>query len=170
MTEQDVFEPEPEARSESRERMRSASEQASSVVRQAADILESELSGGIEEARRLQQRFTEQRRLEPGDLDELASRVRRSAHDLIDVLTDRFHDLGAQDVQDLANRFSKDAHSALDGVMDLVDAAPEVVNRLIDRPRRGPRDRSPAGAPGDVPGTPGAGGNVDDAGTEPSEL
>ena len=118
---------------DSSEQLRSAGEQASSAVLQAADVLESELSGGIEEARRLQSKFTEKRRLEPGDLDEVATRVRRSAHDLIDVLTERFHDLGAQDVQDLAGRFGKDAHSVLDGVMDLVDVVPDVVNRLVER-------------------------------------
>jgi hypothetical protein len=102
-------------------------------VIQAADVLESELAGGIEETRRLQSKFAERRRLEPGDLDELATRMRRSGHDLIEVLTERVHDLGAQDVQDLAGRFSKDAHSVLDGVMDLVGAVPEVVNRLMER-------------------------------------
>jgi hypothetical protein len=153
MTEQDVPMSDPDgSRAESGERLRSAGEQASAAVRQAAAILESELSGGIDEARRLQQRFTERRRLEPGDLDEVAERVRRSTHDLIDMLSERFHDLGAQDVQDLASRFGKDAHAVLDGVMDLVDAAPGVVNRLMEKSDArggGPGRSRDGGAPDD---------------------
>jgi hypothetical protein len=137
---------------ESGDRLRSAGEQASSAVIQAASVLESELAGGIEEARRLQSKFTEQRRLEPGDLDELAGRVRRSAHDLIDVLTERVHDLGAQDVQDLAGRLGKDAHSVLDGVMDLVGVVPDVVNRLMERADAMQSTAEPTAAAADTAG------------------
>ena len=129
---------------ESSDRLRRAGEQASTAVIQAADVLESELAGGIEETRRLQAKFTERRRLEPGDLDEVATRLRRSGHDLIDVLTERVHDLGTQDVQDLAGRFGKDAHSVLDGVIDLVSVVPDVVNRLMERADAMRPDAAPA--------------------------
>ena len=115
------------------ERARSLSEQTSATVRQAADVLEQELSAGLEEARRLQKKLTDQRRIEPGDLDEVSARLRGNAHLLIDMVSERFTDLGADDVQDIAQRFAKDAHGAFDALVDLVSAAPDLVNQLADR-------------------------------------
>lgn len=137
-----------DARPEADERARAASEQTSSAVRLAADVLQEELSAGIQEARRLQQKLTEQRRLEPGDLEEVAARVRRNAHQLIDMVAERFGDLRADDVQELGHRFAKDAHEVFDSVMDLVDSAPGVVNRLVERAdtmtRPGPEEAAAA--------------------------
>jgi hypothetical protein len=117
----------------STENARSVSEQASATVRQAADVLEQELSAGLDEARRLQKKLTDQRRIEPGDLDEVAARVRGNAHLLIDMVSDRFADLGADDVQELGQRFTKDAHGVFDALLDLVEAAPDLVNKLAEK-------------------------------------
>ena len=151
---------------ETSDRLRRAGDQVSSAVLQAADVLESELAGGIEETRRLQAKFTDRRRLEPGDLEEISARMRRSGHDLIDVLTERVHDLGAQDVQDLAGRFGKDAHSVLDGVIDLVSVVPDVVNRLMERVDPMRPDGSPVADTGAV--TTGAAA-PEDGGTAPAQ-
>jgi hypothetical protein len=122
--------------------------EASRVVRNAAEILESEMSGGIEETRRLQRRFIETRRLEDGDLDEVADRLRRTGHQMIDMLSERASEMGSGDVQDLAARFGKDAHEVLDGLIDLVGLAPRVVNTLmeqVDATGNQRSDPSPAG-------------------------
>ncbi len=108
------------------------SEQTSTVVRKAADVFQKEFSGGVAEAQRLQQVFTERETLEPGDLDELAERVRRNAHQLIDAVTQRIDDLRQDDVRDLTDRFTKDAHSVLDAFVDLADLAPRFVNSAMD--------------------------------------
>lgn len=107
--------------------------QASDVVRQAADVLEEELSGGIAEARRLQDRVTDRGRLEPEDLDELTERVRRNAHQLVDLVSERFEDLRADDVQELKSRLTKDVHQILDAALDLTAMVPPTLNRLADR-------------------------------------
>ncbi len=154
------------------ERARSLSEQASATVRQAADVLEQELSAGLDEARRLQRKLTDQRRIEPGDLDEVSARVRGNAHLLIDMVSDRFGDLGGQEVQELGQRFAKDAHGAFDALLDLVQATPDLVNRLVDRagsataadgrtrpapdPESGPHP-DPDPSPGEPPGARGGG-------------
>lgn len=109
------------------------SEEASAVVRQAADVFETELSGGVAEARRLQQTFTEREKLEPGDLDDLALRVRRNAHELIDAVSQRINDFREDDVRDLTDRFTADAHQVLDAFVDLADIAPRFVNAAMDR-------------------------------------
>jgi hypothetical protein len=114
------------------EEIRSLSQKASDVVVQAAGVFEEELSAGIEEARRLQRQFTSRGRLEPGDLDEVAARVRSNAHLLIDLVAQRFGDLRSDDVQNLSSRVAKDAHEVFDAIMDLVDAAPAVVNKVME--------------------------------------
>lgn len=129
------------------ERLRSIGEQTSAVVREAADVLEQELAGGLDEARRLQQQFTERRRVEPGDLDELAARVRRNGHDLIDVVSERLAEMEAEDVRELSDRFTKDAHEILNAVMDLVDLAPGLINKMAERVGVGERQADSAGEP-----------------------
>ena len=138
------------------ERARSLSEQASATVRQAADVLEQELSAGLDEARRLQRKLTDQRRIEPGDLDEVSARVRGNAHLLIDMVSERFGDLGGDDVQELGQRFAKDAHGAFDALLDLVQAAPELVNRLVDKPESATPSEGEAPAATKAPRRPGA--------------
>jgi hypothetical protein len=121
------------ATGEANDRLHSIGDQASATVRQAAEVLEQELSSGLEETRRLQRRFTEHGRLEPGDLSEVVARVRSNAHGLIDTAAARFDEMAADDVQDLLGRFTKDAHEAFDSLMDLVDSSPVLINRLLGR-------------------------------------
>ena len=106
------------------------------------------MSGGIEETRRLQRRFIETRRLEDRDLDEMADRLRRTGHQMTDMLSERATEMGAADVQDLAARFGKDAHEVLDGLIDLVGLAPRVANKLmeqVDEAGNQRSDQTPAG-------------------------
>lgn len=146
------------------ERARSLSDQASATVRQAADVLEQELAAGLDEARRLQKKLTDQRRIEPGDLDEVSARVRGNAHLLIDMVSERFADLGTDEVQELGQRFAKDARGAFDALLDLVEAAPDVVNKLVEKAGVGkaPTGDSPAPATSPTPEPP-----ADDATSAP---
>lgn len=134
------------------ERFSEVGAEASRVVRNAAEILESEMSGGIEETRRLQRRFIETRRLEDRDLDEVADRLRRTGHQMIDMLSERATEMGAADVQDLTARFGKDAHEVLDGLIDLVGLAPRVVNKLMEQVDEAGNQRSEQSPAGDDSG------------------
>lgn len=127
------------------EQVGAISDETSSVVRKAADVFQSEFSGGVDEARRLQKVFTERETLEPGDLDELAARVRSNAHLLIDAVSRRIDDFNGGDVRDLTERFTKDAHSVLDAFVDLADLAPRFVNSAMETAKsiRPDRDAKP---------------------------
>ena len=124
------------------EQVGAISDEASSVVRKAADVFQTEFSGGVDEARRLQKVFTERETLEPGDLDELAARVRSNAHLLIDAVSRRIDDLNESDVRDLTERFTKDAHSVLDAFVDLADLAPRFVNSAMETAKSMRSDRN----------------------------
>jgi hypothetical protein len=114
-------------------RLEAAADDASTAVRQAATVLESELSSGLAGVRKIQQRFTKERRVDQKEFDEVLERFRGNAHELIDVAAGRMADLRAPDVQDLSQRLTADAHDLFDTVLNLVGMAPDIVNRLAGR-------------------------------------
>lgn len=118
------------------ERLQAIGEQTSKAVRDAASVLEKELAKGIDEARRLQRGLIDTRRVDQADFEQVTSRFRDNAHELISMLADRLAELRTPEVQSLSDRLTTDAHSVFDAVMDLVNAAPAVVNRLADRIER----------------------------------
>ena len=113
--------------------LEAAAADASTAVRQAATVLESELSSGLAGVRKIQQRFTKERRVDQKEFDEVLERFRGNAHELIDVAAGRMADLRAPDVQDLSQRLTADAHDLFDTVLNLVGMAPDIVNRLAGR-------------------------------------
>jgi hypothetical protein len=127
--------PPEEVRRSGDERFKGLGDAASRVVREAASVLEEELAGGIAEARRLQDRLIQDRRVDPEAFRSTMDRLRRDGHELIDLAADRVADFRADDVQDLARRFTRDAHDVLDSVIALVDQAPDIVNGLAERMR-----------------------------------
>jgi hypothetical protein len=102
-----------------------------SVILQAASVLQSELAAGLAAARRAEQRFRDERRVDPADFEETLSRFRSSGHEVVDMARARFDGLKSQETDELVQRFLEDAHAALDTLMNLVDLAPELANRLL---------------------------------------
>jgi hypothetical protein len=110
-----------------------AADDASTAVRQAATVLEGELSSGLAGVRKIQERLTKERRLDQKEFDEVLERFRANAHELIDVAAGRMADLRSGEVQDLSQRLTTDAHDLFDTVLNLVGMAPDIVNRLAAR-------------------------------------
>ena len=108
----------------------------SSAVRQAAEVLEEQLSTGLAGARRLSAGFARDHRVDRAAFDEVLERLRSSAHELIDVVAAQAPDLGTQEVQGLAARFAADAHSMFDVMIDLATTAPDLANRLAGAAER----------------------------------
>ena len=107
-----------------------AAASASAAVREAASVLERELAAGLAGVRRVETRFTKERRVDPGEFDEVLERFRSNAHELIDVASARVTELGSDDVADLSTRLTRDAHDLFDVALDLVRMAPDAINRL----------------------------------------
>lgn len=114
------------------------------VILQAASVLQNELAAGLAAARRAEKRFREERRLDPADFEETLSRFRTSGHELVDTARSRFDGLKSQETDELVQRFLEDAHAALDTVMNLVDLAPELANRLLQSGQPKPSQPKPA--------------------------
>ena len=76
----------PERDTHSDERFDQVGDEVSAAVTRAASVLEEELSAGIASARRLQEKLTADRRVDPAAFDEVAGRVRKDTHSLIDMV------------------------------------------------------------------------------------
>jgi hypothetical protein len=113
-----------------------ATETASTAVRQAADVLEEQLSAGLVGVRKVTAGFAENQHVDQDAFNEVIERLRSSAHEVLDAAFGRVSDLGAQDARNLTERFARDAHSVFDAVIDVATVAPSIVNRLVARPEQ----------------------------------
>ncbi|SBT43451.1 hypothetical protein [Micromonospora auratinigra] len=114
------------------ERFEKVAEETSETVTHAATVLEEELAAGLAGARRLEEKLSESRRVDPEAFDELVARVRTDGHALIDTVVTQ---LKMSDDQrgEVVRRYTSDAHDALDTVLNLARLVPEVANGLADR-------------------------------------
>ena len=100
-------------------------------VRRATEVLEGELAAGLASARRAQERFQRERKVDAKDLEEVLARFRTDGHDLVEVARELTAELRSDATNVLAQKLIADAHGALDTVLDLVTLAPDLVNRLL---------------------------------------
>ncbi|MET9303420.1 hypothetical protein ABZX66_29300 [Micromonospora aurantiaca] len=131
-------------RERANERFEKVAEETSETVTHAATVLEEELAAGLAGARRLEEKLTESRRVDPEAFDELVARVRTDGHALIDTVVGQLK-MADDQRGEVIRRYTSDAHDALDTVLNLARLAPEVANGLADRlaspaPKR-PADR-----------------------------
>jgi hypothetical protein len=136
-------------RQPSRLKLESAAQDASRAVRQAASVLEAELATGLAGVRKVETRFTKERRVEQKDFDEILEQARQTTHQLIDVASGRVADLRSDEFQDISSRLTSDAHDLFDTMINMVGMAPDVINRLAARaekalPEAAPRKTSRA--------------------------
>jgi hypothetical protein len=75
----------------------------SRVVQQAASILEEEIAAGIIAAKRVEDRFVNVEQLRSGKPDEVMQRLRRDAHDVLDIFVDMVH-VAVREAQNLVQR------------------------------------------------------------------
>jgi len=100
-------------------------------VRRATEVLEGELAAGVASARKAEDRFRRERKVDAKDLEEVLARFRTDGHDLVDVARELTAELRSDATSALAQKLIADAHGALDTVLDLVTLAPDLVNRLL---------------------------------------
>ncbi len=114
------------------ERFDKVAEETSQTVTHAATVLEEELAAGMASARRLEEKLSADRRVDPEAFDELVARVRTDGHALIDTVVAQ---LRTSDDQrgEVVRRYTSDAHDALETVLNLARLLPDVANGLADR-------------------------------------
>jgi hypothetical protein len=112
-------------------RIRETGSSTADAVQHAASVFEEELAAGIAGAERLERRFSADNRIDPEELQALTQRFRSDGHDVIEALAEQIGDVGSQETRTLARRFTADAHSLVDTFANLVNLAPDIVNRLM---------------------------------------
>jgi hypothetical protein len=114
------------------ERFDKVAEETSETVTHAATVLEEELAAGLAGARRLEEKLSESRRVDPEAFDELVARVRTDGHALIDTVVTQLK-MADEQRGEVIRRYTSDAHDALDTVLNLARLVPDVANGLADR-------------------------------------
>jgi hypothetical protein len=102
----------------------------SSVIKQAASILQKEVTDSSASASDMQQKFATTKRVDRGEFKELSDRVRKDVHDLIAIMGDMFTEFKTDEVQSLVSRVASDAHDVVDTTMNLVENTPDAAARF----------------------------------------
>jgi hypothetical protein len=115
------------------ERFDSVGEETSTAVTHAASVLEEELAAGLATARRLEERLTAERQVDPEALDDLVTRVRKDGHALIDTVAAQLPMAEGDARTEVVRRYTTDAHDVLDTVLNLARLVPDITNGLLNR-------------------------------------
>lgn len=109
------------------------SNSASEIVKQAATLLDEEIASGIVAARQMQDRFQNERRIDPGDFRNALARFQNDAHQIVSLLDAQFAALRSEENAEIINRFTANAHSLLDLVVEMVNTGAQVANEVVQQ-------------------------------------
>jgi hypothetical protein len=114
----------------------------SRIVIDAAALLDEEVAAGIVAAKRVQERFQKERRIEPADFSEALQRFRSDAHHIVNTLNDQFTRMRSPENDELIGRLLKDTHNLLDLAFGIVDTGAEIASQLAQSKFNPPNQRS----------------------------
>lgn len=100
------------------------------IVRDAAALLDEELAAGIVAAKRVQQRFRKERRIDSADFAGALNRFQTDAHQAVNLLSAQVGELGSRQNTELMNRFLSKSHDLVDLVLGMVNLGAELTNQL----------------------------------------
>lgn len=104
---------------------------SSQIVKDAAALLDEELAVGIVTAKKMQQRFREERRIEPADFKDALQRFQGDAHEIVNLLNKQVAELRSQENSEVITRLVSHSHDLLDLAVGLVNTGVEVTNQLV---------------------------------------
>ncbi|RPD38315.1 hypothetical protein [Chitinophaga barathri] len=107
---------------------------ASKIVLKAANILEEEIARGIVAAKQIEGKLTDVQKLRGGNKEELLTRFRQDAHDVIDLLID-FTTIAVKNAGSLASRIINIRQGGTDGTDGSPQAEDPVQIPLIHAPK-----------------------------------
>jgi len=125
------------------------SNSASEIVKQAATLLDEEIAAGIVAAKQMQDRFQNERRIDPGDFRAALARFQNDAHQLVSLLDGQFAALRSEENAEIINRFTVNAHGLLDLVVEMVNTGAQVANEVVQQSKIGKKNGGGAGKPND---------------------
>jgi hypothetical protein len=103
----------------------------SQVVQEAAAVLEEDLATGLIAARKVSQRLAKEQRFEADDFADALKRFRSTGHELIEIARGRLEELRSDANQELLKKLLTDGQGALDTLIDVIAASPELADRFL---------------------------------------
>ena len=120
----------PERTKERSEVLQEFSESTADIIQKAASILEEEVAAGIVAARELERSMREGDDFRSDEFDDVMQRLRKDAHDMVNILGEQVNALRSGEFDDLTERFQQDAHDVVDLVLNVVGNAPQFIRRM----------------------------------------
>lgn len=105
----------------------------SEIVKEAGAVLDEEMAIGIVTAKKMQERFDRDRRVESADFKDALQRWQNDGHELVGLVDQQIVELRSDENVDLTNRLIANIHNVLDLAVGLVGTGTEVANQLIER-------------------------------------
>jgi hypothetical protein len=121
----------------------------SQIVKEAGAVLDEEMAIGIVTAKKMQERFDNERRIDSTDFKEALQRFQNDGHELVGLVDQQIVELRSDENVDLTNRLIANVHSLLDLAVGLVGTGTEIANQLIERnlPKRNTAADEPESPP-----------------------
>lgn len=113
-------------------RINQISKASTQIVREAAALLDEEMAAGVVAAKKMQQRFDKERRLDPSDFNEALQRLQSDGHEVVNLLNDQIADLRSEENAAIMKRLTNNAHDLMDLAVGLVNMGAEIVNQLVE--------------------------------------
>ena len=103
----------------------------SDMIQKAAVILEEEVASGILAAKEVERSMRETGDVRSDSFDDIVVRLRKDAHDVVNIIGEQVEQLRSEEFDELSHRFQRDAHEAVDVLLNVVTNAPNIINRLL---------------------------------------
>lgn len=113
-------------------RINQISKASAQIVKEAAALLDEEMAAGMVAAKKMQQRFDKERRIDPADFKEALQRLQSDGHEVVNLLNDQIAELRSEENAAIMKRLTDNAHDLLDLAVGLVNMGAEIVNQLVE--------------------------------------
>jgi len=112
-------------------RMKQMSEATSTIVRDAAALLDEEIAAGILAAKQVQERLKKEQRIDPKDFDSALQKFNADAHEMLTLVGDQLGQLGSAENADLTQRLLSRTHDVLDVTIEMINIGAELADQLV---------------------------------------
>jgi len=120
-----------ERKKERSEILREFGKSTSDIIQKAASILEEEVAAGIVAAKEVERHMREDGDFRSDEFGDIMQRLRRDAHDMVNIISEQVDNFRSSEFDHLGKRFQKDAHDAVDIMLNVMNVAPDIINRLL---------------------------------------
>ena len=131
-----------------KERFARISKATSQIVRDAAVLLDEEVAAGIVAARKMQQTFHKERRIDPDAFTDALQRFQNDGHHVVNLLNEQVSQIRSEENTELIGRLVNNSHDLLDLAVGMINIGVEITNQLIqtDVSKTGTRGQTAEGA------------------------